>query len=79
VTSALGHWTGSPAVVGFSALQTQATGVFSGTLPAAASAQSRKFHGAIFQKTQRGYGWFVGPPMPGGSGFPTGYVEFATP
>ncbi len=79
VTSALGLWTASPAVAGFSARPAQATGLFKGTLPAAALIKTPKFQGVIFQKTQSGYGSFIGAPLPAGAGLPTGYVEFAAP
>jgi hypothetical protein len=79
VISAAGLLTASPAVPGFGAKLTQATGLFRGTLPTAASANPLKFQGVFLQKTQRGYGWFIGVPLPAGKGLPTGYVEFGTP
>lgn len=79
ITTAGGLLTASPAVAGFRAQLTQATGLFKGTLPTAALIKGGKFQGVIFQKTQRGYGWFIGVPLTAGGGLPTGFVEFATP
>jgi hypothetical protein len=76
VTNTLGSWTASPSVTGFRGQFAQSTGLFTGNLPTAASAKAHKFQGALFQKTQRGYGWFIGAPFPAGGGLPTGFVEF---
>ncbi len=79
ITNAAGLLIASPPVSGFSLQLTASTGLFKGNLPAAASVSPLKFQGVIFQKSPRGYGWFVGAPLPAGQGLPTGYVELAIP
>ena len=69
----------TPTMPGFRLRLTPTTGQFKGTLTTAASTKPLKFTGALIQKTQRGYGWFLGTPLPSGQGLPTGFVEFSTP
>jgi hypothetical protein len=74
-----GKFSAAPVVSGFSFQVAPASGLFKGTLLTAAGPRSIKFQGIIFQKTERGYGLFIGAPSPAGAGLSTGFVEVTSP
>ncbi len=55
---------------------TSATGLFDGSFPDPATAKSRMFHGAFLQIRGKGFGFFVGAPLPAPAvGRSSGFVE----